>query len=160
MNADQLSQFAHSLDVSLQLSHQLESILLEETRAIEMHDPDDLLRVVTDKKALVIQLESETIRQKNWVEHAQHAFTLAGMVTFFKTFDQDHDLLDRWSNLRDSIIRCDRLNQANALLIERDRNRINLSLRILSGDDGVSSTYNLRGCTESGRQKSRSISQA
>ena len=96
------------------------------------------------------------------MELADVTFTPAGMAKFFSRFDQDGRLRDRWSSLRESIARCDRLNQANARLIERDRKRINLTLRILNGDDGFSATYNLRGAPESGgsRSRSRSISQA
>ena len=61
---DRMSQFIQSLECSVQLSLQLERTLLDETRAIEMRDPDDLLRVVTDKQNLVVQLEAETGRQK------------------------------------------------------------------------------------------------
>lgn len=160
MTTDRMSQFTQSLELSLQLSHQLERTLLDETRAIEMRNPDDLLRVVTDKQNLVVQLETETGRQKQWVELAGHPFTPVGMAKFFARFDQDGRSLDRWSSLRESISRCDRLNQANARLIERDRKRINLTLRILNGDDGFSATYNLRGNPESGGLRSRSISQA
>ena len=160
MTTDRMGQFIQSLECSIQLSHQLERALLDETRAIEMRDPDDLLRVVTDKQNLVVQLEAETGRQKRWVELADVTYTPAGMAKFFARFDRDGRSLDRWSSLRESIARCDRLNQANAHLIERDRKRINLTLRILNGDDGFSATYNLRGTTESGGSRSRSISQA
>ena len=160
MTANHMSQFIQSLECSVQLSLQLERTLLDETRAIEMRDPDDLLRVVTDKQNLVVQLEAETGRQKHWVELTDDTFTPAGMATFFTKFDQDGRLRDRWSSLRESISRCDRLNQANAHLIERDRKRINLTLRILNGDDGFSTTYNLRGSREPGGLRSRSISQA
>lgn len=160
MTANHMSQFIQSLECSVQLSLQLERTLLDETRAIEMRDPDDLLRVVTDKQSLVVQLEAETGKQKQWVELAGHTFTPVGMAKFFASFDQDGRSLGRWSSLRESIARCDRLNQANARLIERDRQRINLTLRILNGDDGFSTTYNLRGSREPGGLRSRSISQA
>lgn len=154
------TQFAQSLEISIQLIHELETVMLEETHAIEMRDHDSLQRIILNKKNLVTALEAETCRQKHWVELDQHPFSLAGMTKFFAARGNDDQLLGLWSTLRESTTRCDRINRTNAGLIERDRKRISTSLRILSGDDGTSATYNPRGRTESASPRSRTFSQA
>lgn len=153
-------RFAQSLTLSIRLMGDLETAMLEETRAIETRDTDSLLRVLADKKELVAQLEAETLLQKQWVALARHPFTPAGMTTFFAEVGDDGQLLGLWSTLRESSTRCDRMNRSNARLIERDRKRIATSLRILSGDDGASATYTPRGRTESASPRSRTFSQA
>jgi flagella synthesis protein FlgN len=154
------AQFAQSLKLSIQLMGDLETAMLEETHAIETRDTDSLLRILASKKDLVAQLEEETLRQKQWVALARHPFTPAGMMKFFAGVSDDGQLLGLWSILRESSTRCDRMNRSNARLIERNRKRIATSLRILSGDDGTSATYNPRGRTESASPRSRTFSQA
>ena len=157
---DRLELFSHSLDQSILLTQELESVMLEETRAVETHDLDTLQRVIADKQRLVAQLEEETGRQRGWVEAGRHSFTPPGMERFFTEFDDDDRLRSRWSVLHQAISRCDGMNQHNARLIERDRRRVNASLRILSGDDGSSATYDPRGRTSSGGSRGRTISRA
>ncbi len=134
--------------------------MLEEMRAIQSHEPDRLQEIVSEKLELVTQLETETTQQKVWVELENYDFTPEGIAGFIAAFDQDNRLAQRWSDIRASIARCDRLNKANARLIERDRKRIALSLRILRGEDGVGATYNPQGRPEADHQHRRTISQA
>jgi flagellar biosynthesis protein FlgN len=157
---DRLNQFAESLDNSLRLIKALEAIMLAETGAIQSRDPDELQRIVADKAELVVQLEAETNRQKQWLELAQQPFTPIGMAQFFAAVDEENQLLDRWSALRDVIARCDRLNESNASLIERDRKRVAMTLRLLKGDDGTPTTYDPRGRSEPMSPRSRTISRA
>lgn len=154
------TQFARSLGVSIQLIERLETALLDEARAIASRDSLALQRSVDGKQELVTQLEAETHRQRHWVELARQPFTPAGMTKFFATLGSDGQLPELWSRLRDSSARCDRLNRANARLIERDRRRVAATLRIMSGDDGASKTYNPRGQTESAGLRGRTFTQA
>lgn len=157
---DRIRQFIGSLDSSLELIHRLETVMLEEMRAIESHEPDRLQEIVTEKLALVNQLETETAQQKLWIELQDHAFTPEGIADFIAAFDQNDQLAERWSQIRESVRRCNQLNKANARLIERDRKRIALSLRIIRGEDGAGATYNLQGRPEADHQHRRTISQA
>jgi flagella synthesis protein FlgN len=165
MNMDRASpekstRFAQSLELSIQLMQQLETAMLEETRAIETRDADSLQRIVDHKRDLVARIEAETCQQKHWVELEQQPFTAAGMTKFFATLGNDRQLLALWSNLRESSVRCHRMNRSNAQLIDRDRKRITTLLRIMSGDDGASATYTPHGRTESAGPRSRTIIQA
>ncbi len=158
---DMAVQFARSLDVSVRLIQQLETTLLEETRAIEIRNTDALLHSVSNKRDLVAQIEAETLSQKRIVEGQQQSFTPAGMTKFFAMLGNDLPLLSLWSALRDASSRCDRMNRANSRLIERDRKRIATALRILNGgDDGAAATYNLQGRAEAAELPSRTIIQA
>lgn len=160
LDLNTVTQFAQSLALSLLLMQQLENAMLEETRAIEMRDTDLLRRILDDKQDLIARIETETCRQKQWAEGAQCAFTPAGMMQFFAASECPDAVRNQWSMLRESAARCDRMNQFNARLIDRHRKRIATSLRILSGDDGVSATYNPRGRTESTGPRSRTRIQA
>ena len=157
---DQNDQLVASLDVSIGLIQRLEEVMLEETRAIASHAPEQLQGVVAEKLDLVQRLEAETRRQKGWIEEAGFSFTPEGIEGLIAALDRDDRLRDRWSDLRAHSGRCDRLNEDNARLIERDRKRIAMSLRILRGEDGNAATYDPRGRPESDRQQSRTISQA
>lgn len=155
-----LDSFATSLEQSLQLAARLESVMLEETGAIEGRQLEALERAVYSQQDLVARLEAETTRQRHWVEEAGHAFSPAGLSAFFDQIDEQGRLLQIWSRLRESIGRCDAMNKVNARLIERDRRRVTLSLRILTGDDGSSATYDTHGRTSSGGAPGRTISRA
>ncbi|MBK1723679.1 flagella synthesis protein FlgN [Thiocystis violacea] len=157
---DRMHQLNASLDRSIGLIRRLEAVMLEEMRAIESHAPEALGEIVATKLALVNALEAETTQQKIWVELEGCSFTPDGIEALIAAFDQNATLRERWSELRECIGRCDRLNKSNARLIERDRKRIAMSLRILKGEDGQASTYDPRGRPETGHQKSRNISQA
>lgn len=155
-----LEQFADSLSRSVTLIHQLEEIMLEEMRAIESRAPDELQKIVAEKLALVEQLEQETSRQKELVELEGCGFTPEGVDAFITAIDPGEILREPWSTLRAGIERCDKLNKSNARLVERDQKRVALSLRILKGEDGASSTYDPKGRPQTGRIQGRTISQA
>ena len=157
---DHISHFTVALEHAIQSSQQLQAVLLDETRAIQTRDTDFLLRVVADKQRLVAELEAQTAIQRRCLEQQDQAFTPDGVARFFATLDGGHQLSARWAALRESIACCEQLNRTNAALIERDRKRVDTGLRILQGDDGVSSTYDPRGRTSRGRLPSRAISQA
>lgn len=157
---DHISHFAASLERSIQLSQRLQEVMLDETRAIQTRDTDFLLRVVTDKQQLVAELEAQTAVQRRCVEAQDHDFTPDGVARFFSTLGGQDQLPGRWSALRESIACCERMNRTNAALIERDRKRVESGLRILEGDDGISSTYDTHGRTSRRTILSRKISQA
>lgn len=157
---DHISLFAESLERSILSSQRLQEVMLDETRAIQTRDTDFLLRVVTDKQRLVAELEAQTDLQRRCVEATGHAFTPAGVAEFFAELGGEGQLPERWSSLRESVSCCERMNRTNAALIERDRKRVDTGLRILNGDDGVSSTYDPHGRTSRGRMTGRTISQA
>ena len=157
---DDIRPFILSLDTAIQDIQGLESVMLEETRALESRDADQLAKVVAQKQDLVTRLEAQTARQRAWVESSQQAFTSEGVARFMQDFDQGDQLAKRWAILRDGIARCDRLNQGNARLIERDRQRVANLLRILRGEDSSATTYDPKGRTEAGGQRGRTITQA
>ncbi|NEX21079.1 flagellar protein FlgN [Thiorhodococcus mannitoliphagus] len=157
---DRLEQFADSLRRSVELIHQLEGVMLEEMRAIESRAPEQLQQIVVEKLELVDRLEHETAQQKGWVELEHHSFTPEGIDAFITAVDPKDQLRKPWGELRAGIGRCDGLNKKNARLIERDQKRIALSLRILKGEDGASSTYDPKGRAQTSRIQGRTISQA
>jgi flagellar biosynthesis protein FlgN len=157
---DGIDLFVASLDRSLQDIRDLEETMLEEMRAIESRDVDALHKIVAGKSTLVTRLEAETAQQRTWIEQAQLTFTPAGIERFIHDFDHGDQLGARWAELREAIGRCDQLNKANARLIERDRRRIAMTLRILQGEDPSSTTYDPRGRTETAGQPGRTIIRA
>ncbi|MFD2112969.1 flagella synthesis protein FlgN [Thiorhodococcus fuscus] len=157
---DQITAFSQSIEQSLQLMQKLERLMLQETEILASRHVDRLQPILTEKQLLIERLEQETTQQKHWVESANHAFTLAGIELFFRDLDPSNDLSNRWSALRATIERCDRLNDANGRLIERGRKRVAMSLRLLCGDDGQSTTYDPYGRATSPTHQSRTISRA
>ncbi|EXJ16898.1 flagella synthesis protein FlgN [Imhoffiella purpurea] len=157
---DQITEFSESIDRSLQFMQDLEHLMLLETEVLASRDIGRLQPILTEKQALIERLEQETGRQKQWVEGAGHAFTPAGIARFFRELDPSARLSNHWSTLKEAIERCDRLNHANGLLIERGRKRVAMSLRLLSGDDGQSTTYDPHGRPSSSKHRSRTLSRA
>ncbi len=155
-----LEALVASLDLAIEDMHRLAERLLEELGAIESRDPDGLLRLVVDKQTLLTRLETETARQRDWIEAAGFGFTPEGVERFIRTHDRDDRLATRWSALLDQTRRCDQLNSDNARSIERDQRRIAMTLRLLKGEDASTTTYDPRGRTAAGGQRGRTISQA
>lgn len=156
---DLTERLVTSFDTSTALLRQLEEVMLAEARAIASQAPERLQALVAEKLELVRTLESETQRQKDWMEHAGLDFTPAGIAQLIAAHDSRSGLDAAWDALREGSRRCNLLNADNARLIQRDRKRIAMALRILSGDGGAA-TYDPHGRPRSDRQQSRSITQA
>lgn len=157
---DPIDPFVVSLDSSIEGMRQLEAAMLAETQALESQDIEGLQQAVSEKQRLVTRLETETARQRQWIEEARFSFTPEGIQAFIQTFDQADRLGSRWSTLREDIQRCDRINRDNGRLIERDQRRIAATLRLLRGEDHSATTYDPQGRTAAGGQRGRTISQA
>lgn len=155
-----LGDLVASLDRAIEDMRQLAALLLDELRAIESRDPDGLLRLAGDKQTLLTRLETETARQRDWIEAAGFGFTPDGVERFIQTHDRDDRLGTRWSALLDQTRCCQRLNSDNARSIDRDQRRIAMTLRLLKGEDASTTTYDPRGRTAAGGQRGRTISQA
>lgn len=161
MNADAHHKLQRSLETSIRLAHQLEESLLQETRAVEARQPHTLQDVVTGKQTLLHALETETRTQQGLVEAAGEAFSPEGVARLFSKMDDGVVLNDLWQALRQSIERCDTLNQGNARLIDRDRQRVELSMQILRGEEtGPAATYDPYGRARPGSRGGRQITQA
>lgn len=151
------ARIAQSLAHALQLLAQLETVMLDEARVIAMRNADALQRIVANKSAVVMALEAETVKHKQWVEAVQLPFTNSGVAQFFAGFDNAQSLGEQWALVREIGMRCDQLNRANARLIEHDRKRIATLLHILKGDDATSATYTPQGRTASTSSRSRTL---
>lgn len=149
----------HSIEHSIELAQQLETLLLDEARALGARDTDALHQVSTRKQQLATTLEAETQRQRQWVIEAGLTFTSEGVHDFLSRFENASELEGRWSLLHETVRRCESMNCQNADLIQRQRRRIDQSLRLLRGDDGVSTTYDPSGKTASA-MRSRTLSRA
>lgn len=157
---DLVQRMAESLGISVEMLHRLEETMLEEMRSIQLREPDRLQEIVSEKQNLVERLEAQTAQQKAWMEQEGCSFTPDGIQALVDKIDEGAQLKGLWLELRQLIGRCDRLNDKNARLIERDRKRIALSLRILRGEDEAASTYGPQGRTATSRHPGRTISQA
>lgn len=161
MSPEQRHTFLRSLESSIRLSHQMEDILLQETRAVESRAPETLREVVAQKQTLLQELETESRRQREIIETAGEAYTPEGLARLFSQLEGGAELEDHWQALRRSVERCNTLNQGNARLIDRDRRRVDLSIQILRGEEpGPAPTYDPYGRTQSGSRTGRRITRA
>ncbi|WP_018868534.1 MULTISPECIES: flagella synthesis protein FlgN [unclassified Thioalkalivibrio] len=161
MSPEQRHAFLRSLEASIRLSHQLEEILLQETRAVESRAADNLHDVVAQKQTLLQDLETESRRQRETLETAGETYTPEGIARLFNRLEGGAELEDHWQALRRSVERCNTLNQGNARLIDRDRRRVELSIQILRGEEpGPAPTYDPYGRTQSGSRTGRRITRA
>ncbi|WP_018876824.1 flagella synthesis protein FlgN [Thioalkalivibrio sp. ALE31] len=161
MNTDTRHRLLRSLETSIRLAHQLEEALIQETRAVEARTPETLQEVVATKQGLLQDLETETRQQRAIAEAASESFTPEGMARLLSRMDDGAVLNDHWQALRQSIERCNSLNQGNARLIDRDRQRVELSMQILRGEEaGPAATYDPYGRTRPNTRGGRRITQA
>lgn len=153
------SEVAQSLERSVALAERLEALLLDESGALAARNAESLHQVIALKEAAAQELEAETQRQQHWIHEAQLDFTPHGLQAFLARFENAPVLEAYWKRLRETLGRCERLNRDNADLIQRQRRRVDQSLRLLRGDDGVSTTYDPSGRTASAA-RSRTLSRA
>ncbi len=141
---DQTEQFIESLDGSITLALQLETILLDETCAIEARDPSELQTIVAQKQSASAQLERDTQRQARQITAAGYPFTPEGVADFINALDEADYVADLWRELQDIVWRCRQLNDANAQSIERRRDQVTRSLALLLGQETIT-TYHADG---------------
>ncbi|WP_019024602.1 MULTISPECIES: flagella synthesis protein FlgN [unclassified Thioalkalivibrio] len=161
MSPEQRHAFLRSLEASIRLSHQMEDILLQETRAVESRAAETLSDVVAQKQTLLHELETESRRQRETIEAAGETYTPEGLARLFSRLESGAELEDHWQALRRSVERCNTLNQGNARLIDRDRRRVEMSIQILRGEEpGPAPTYDPYGRTQSSSRTGRRITRA
>jgi len=151
--------FAQSIERSIALAEQLEGLLLDEGGALGARNTDSLREIVILKEQVTRALETETQCQRQWISDAGLDFDPQGLHQYLERQPDRPRLEEQWRLLRETVRRCERLNRDNADLIQRQRRRVDQSLRLLRGDDGVSTTYDPSGRTASA-VRSRSLSRA
>lgn len=156
--------FPQVLEQSISLATELEQLLLEETAVLEGRDPDVLQALVERKQRVLKTMEEATGHLQRLVEASGQTFTPDGMTTFLREHDptpEQHDSLStRWKHLREVAARCELMNRSHAQSIERSRQRVDVALKIIRGEDDNGNVYTAQGLSQSGVVLGRTLSQA
>lgn len=174
--------FRQTLDQAIDLTTQLEKLLLEETSTLDGRDPDRLQTLVENKQRVLEQIEQATARLQQLVEAEGHAFTAEGMDAFLGTLPAGSTSATPetapeatsgnqratpketaragWKRLRELAASCELMNRANAQAVERSRQRVATALKIIRGEEDNGNTYSARGYSQSGAVLGRTLTQA
>ncbi|EIC22163.1 flagella synthesis protein FlgN [Thiorhodovibrio frisius] len=156
--------FALALEQAIDLTSQLETLLLEETAAVDGRDPEHLNALVENKQQVLEQIEQATATLQRSVEEAGQAFTPDGLEVFLRASDGTTEERDhasaRWKRLRELAASCEIMNRANAEAVERSRLRVTTALKIIRGEDDNGNTYSAQGYSQSSTVLGRTLTQA
>lgn len=133
-----LSQACVSLGRLLQQEQECSSrllvILQTEHDAIARRDTDILQQAVTQKQALLAQLEASHGQRLQLISDVGLVSGRGGFETLIEQCaDAGHDLRSRWSELKATLASCQQQNQLNGAVLESSRRTTHRALSILLG---------------------------
>lgn len=163
-NITQQPSFAQALAHTIDLTSQLEKLLLEETGSLDGRDPDHLQTLVTTKQRVLEQIETATATLRQRIEEAGQAFTPDGVETFLHASEpapgRQDALRADWKRLRELAASCELMNRTNAQAVERGRERVDTALKIIRGEEDNGNTYSARGYARPNIVLGRTLTQA
>ncbi|MBK1647458.1 flagella synthesis protein FlgN [Rhabdochromatium marinum] len=160
----QHQEFQPALERAIDLSRQLEQLLLDETALLHGREPERLQALIKSKLRLLRQVEQATRHLKALVEQAGQPFTREGLSQLLEALDtdptQEDSLSAQWQTLRKLAASCELMNRNNAQTVEHSRKRVATALSIIRGEEDNGNTYNLSGHEQSGTVLGRPLTQA
>ncbi len=139
------SLFDYALQQDITSSEQLLAVLLDERKALESRNYDNLDSLIAQKKALVEALENNAAQRQRWL--AQH-----GMADDFAALDtarnQAPEVVARWEKAAAAWRECQTANQINDQICRRTRLVVENVLNILRGQTASAATYDAKGYSQ------------
>ncbi|WPL19771.1 FlgN protein [Thiorhodovibrio winogradskyi] len=156
--------FAQALEQAIELTGQLETLLLEETAALDGRDPERLQILVENKQRVIERIAGATASLQHFVEEAGQTFTPDGMDVFLRATnlarEERQTYTQQWKRLRALAASCELMNRTNAQAVERSRQRVATALKIIRGEEDNGSTYSAQGYSQSSTVLGRTLTQA
>lgn len=150
------SDFLNVLQQELGQLTRLESVLGQEHEALKRRDSDALLPLIKEKQTLVTAIEALGGELPALLKRAGHSNDKEAVLVFIDTAPQ---LRQQWDELEALLLRCQRQNQVNGVLLERGRWQTQQLLGILLGEGNQRETelYNAKGTASPSFLHGRSV---
>jgi flagella synthesis protein FlgN len=162
MEAEQLRrQIGELLTTELERTRAL-AVALDAGRAVFAgRDAYAIERTATEVQRLVSEVEASEKRRQKVLAAVGLPADKDGMEQFLARLDRDGQLSGTWQELLAGAAECQRLNLANAAVIETNRHFAETALRILRGQSPDQETYGRRGTSSApGGASSRPLGKA
>lgn len=130
------------LKQELALLGQLEAVLAQEFTALEQKNTDEVTKNSNKKQELVAQLEQQGQERLGILQQAGVASGKEGLDEILRS-ESSGELKSLWGELETTLLRCQKQNQVNGILLEKGRQQTQQMLNILLNegeagqDDGI-----------------------
>ena len=155
MNALQV-RFAEILQDELGQMTRLEVVLGLEYEALQQRDSDALIKNTQEKQQLITAIESRGRERLELLQGAGYGIDKEAVLGFI---DAEPQLRRRWDELEVVLLRCQKQNQVNGILLEKDKQLTKQLMGILLGEGSRKNTelYDAKGSTSSSFLNGRSV---
>ena len=133
----------------------LEHVLGQEHEALKARDNDALATTTSEKNQLVAALEAKGRERIELLKAAGMGADQEAIHAFVETEPQ---LLALWQQLEAALLKCQKQNQVNGMVLEKGRQQAQQLLGILLGENKRhTETYDAKGGTSSSFSNGRSV---
>lgn len=147
----QLEDITSVLDATGQQLAALNQALECEHIALRDNDMTALETATREKHQLSAHIDTLEKQRMQIVTQAGFTADASGMAALIGRLEQQHgpvpQLVQRWQALQNLIRKCDKQNQVNGLLLERNRHRVQSLLTLLQGGGQGNEIYGPQGDT-------------
>ena len=124
---------------------QLKQLLAQERTLLEQRKQDGLQDIITQKTALVDQLNESAKLRHQILTTLGLPTTAIGWDTFLQRNTATLPLRDDWKNLVSEFEECQKMNDVNGKMIARSQQTVNHLLSLLRGKVAAPSLYTAQG---------------
>ena len=149
-------RFAEILQDELGQMTRLEVVLGLEYEALQQRDSDALIKNTQEKQQLITVIESRGRERLELLQGAGYGIDKEAVLGFI---DAEPQLRRRWDELEVVLLRCQKQNQVNGILLEKDKQLTKQLMSILLGEGSRKNTelYDAKGSTSSSFLNGRSV---
>jgi flagellar biosynthesis/type III secretory pathway chaperone len=150
------SRFADLLQSELTQLGRLEHVLQQEHTLLAQQDSAGLVENAKEKQSLIVSIESHGRERLQLLQAAGKGTDKEAVLAFVDTNPQ---LRDQWEQLEAVLLRCQKQNQVNGMLLEKGKQQTQQLLDILLGEGKRKGTelYDAKGTTSSSFLNGRSV---
>ena len=150
------ARFAEMLQRELGQLTQLEVVLGQEHEALKLRDAAEITKNTEAKQQLILAIETLGRERMTLLQGAGQGTDKESLLAFV---DAEPQLRSRWDELEALLLRCQKQNQINGMLLEKGKQQTQQMLGILLGEGTRKETelYNANGSTSSSFLNGRSV---
>jgi len=134
---------------TLQLAESLHASLEREQQALYDNDLESIEQIAAAKAELAASIEALERRRAELVSQAGFPTHANGMAAYLGHLEQGPEgtrtVTAQWQTLQGVLRQCDRQNQINGIMLEKNRRRAEALLRLLRGDADTPQLYSEAG---------------
>jgi flagellar biosynthesis/type III secretory pathway chaperone len=152
------ARFAEILQKELDQLIQLEAVLGQEHESLKQRDTDALSKISQEKQNLIKSIEALGRDRLAQLQGGGTAIDKESLLSFVDA-ESSGELRRLWNELEAVLLRCQKQNQVNGIMLEMGKQHTEQLLGILlgEGDRKETETYDAKGGTSSSFLNGRSI---